>query len=84
MTEVTQKASFASRRGETVLAKHSGYMDVRLREESHINKEILSNVGFQMDLVAWATTPYTTHTLRAILSEGLKDGVCQCSRLRLL
>lgn len=50
------------RRGETVLAKHSGYMEVRLREESHTNKEILSNVRFQIDLAAWATTPYITHT----------------------
>lgn len=33
MTELTQKAIFALRRGETVLAKHSGYMDVRLRKK---------------------------------------------------
>lgn len=62
MTELTQKASFALRRGETVLAKHSGYKGVRhKREESHINKEILSNVGFQKDLVARATTSCITH-----------------------
>lgn len=83
MTELTQKAIFALRRGETVLAKHSGYTVVRLREESHINKKILSNVGFQMDLVAWATTPCITQT-RAILSKGLKDSFCHCSRSQLL
>lgn len=32
MTELTQKATVALRRGETVFAKHSGYTELRLRE----------------------------------------------------
>lgn len=58
-------------------------MELRLREESHINKEILISVAFQMDLAAWATAPLY-HTVRAILSKGFKADFCHRSHLGLL